>query len=211
MVTTSPDSLFSPDDANQYNLTVDMAAMQTSVQSALNNRTRRYTATTVAALPTSGVPTGATGWTTTDQVDCTYTGSKWVVTGGLLPAVNLALPTCNAVNGSIVPVTWGGALISPSPSSMWSSGSADVRAPLTGLYQMDLMLRWADTANVEVSIRRNNVEIPSAQKQYSLRNTNVTGLVQMTANDTFRIGVQSYSGNQSPSNGFLSFSFVRSL
>lgn len=211
MATTIPDSLWSPDDTEGYDLVVDLAAMQTSVQAALNNKPRRYTATTVAALPTSGVATGSVGWTTSDNVECTYTGSRWIVTGGLLPSVTLALPTVNAVNNSSTSVAWGGALIAPSPSSMWSSGNADIRAPFTGLYQVDLMMRWADTANVVVSWRRNNVDIPSGQNQYSLRNTNISGMVQMNANDTFRVNAQSYSGNQSPSAGYLSFTFVRSL
>jgi len=36
MATTSPDNLFSPDGPNAYNLTVDLAAMQSSVQTALS-------------------------------------------------------------------------------------------------------------------------------------------------------------------------------
>lgn len=62
MVTTSPDGLFSPDAPSQYNLTVDLAAMQVSVQTALANRAKavfgRARRTTTAAVATgdSGIP-----------------------------------------------------------------------------------------------------------------------------------------------------------
>lgn len=45
MATTSPNNLWSPDPGNSYNLTIDLAAMQASVQAALNTKAGSFTDT----------------------------------------------------------------------------------------------------------------------------------------------------------------------
>lgn len=59
MATTSPNNLWSPDAANAYNLTVDLAAMQATVQTALNTKQNSFT--TTAGWNNIAVASGWTG------------------------------------------------------------------------------------------------------------------------------------------------------
>lgn len=45
MATTSPDNIWTPDNSDEYDLTVDLAAMATSVQTALEKRANSYKGT----------------------------------------------------------------------------------------------------------------------------------------------------------------------
>lgn len=65
MATTNPDDLFSPDSDNQYALTQDMGAMQTSVQRAFVRRANLYVGT---AVQRNGFTSAAEGvhWQDTD-------------------------------------------------------------------------------------------------------------------------------------------------
>lgn len=80
MAITSPDNLFSPDAPSPYNLTVDLAAMQTSVQAALNNRPATYRVLTDAqrlALTGGSLFEGLRVWTSDTKLDWIYTGGVW--------------------------------------------------------------------------------------------------------------------------------------
>lgn len=82
MATTSPDDLFSPDAPSPYNLTVDLAAMQTSVQAALTSvrGSGQYRVLTNAQRLTLSGPSlfeGLRVRTSDTKVDWIYTDSNW--------------------------------------------------------------------------------------------------------------------------------------
>lgn len=81
MVTTSPDNLWSPNATDPYNLTTDLAAMQTSVQNALTNRPRTYrtdlTDAQRLALSGSELFEGLRVRVTDTKVDWVYTSGSW--------------------------------------------------------------------------------------------------------------------------------------
>lgn len=93
MAITSPDNLFSPDAPSPYNLTVDLAAMQTSVQAALNNRPATYRILTNAqrlALPGGSLFEGLLVWTSDTRVEWRYTNGVWVPGDTLWSALPLS-------------------------------------------------------------------------------------------------------------------------
>lgn len=101
MAVTSPDNLFSPDGTSPYNWTVDAAAMQASVQAALNNRpvTYRTDLTNAQRLALTGgsLFEGLRVRTTDTKSDWLYANSTWVPdnTGAFR-----MIPT-SAVNGTV--------------------------------------------------------------------------------------------------------------
>lgn len=93
MATTSPDNLYSPDSVNPYNLTVDLAAMQTSVQAALVNRPSNYRIMTDAqriALSGANLFEGLVVWTSDTRREWRYTNTTWVPSDTLWSALPLS-------------------------------------------------------------------------------------------------------------------------
>lgn len=80
MATTTPDNLWSPNASDPYNLTVDLATMQSTTQLALNEKsTRPVTAASIGALPAGEYP-GQFAWVTSPAPGFIvhWTGSAWV-------------------------------------------------------------------------------------------------------------------------------------
>lgn len=86
MVTTSPDNLWSPNATDPYNLTTDLATMQTSIQTALTDvrsDTQQGINTALGSLGvTAMVPTGATGGTISGS-RVTFSGVNSVSVNGV--------------------------------------------------------------------------------------------------------------------------------
>lgn len=103
MATTSPDNLYSPDSVNPYNLTVDLAAMQTSVQAAITS-VRSGTSFFRGSTSQRNSATAVKGdyWSdTTDMFLYKYDGSRWLYAPGQVLAYMSASATVG-VAGSIV-------------------------------------------------------------------------------------------------------------
>lgn len=104
MATTSPDNLFSPDGPNAYNLTVDMAAMQSSVQTALNGFKVRGGTTTQMNAYTANV--GDYWSNTSDGYLYKRVGSTWQFAPGQVLAstsVTSGTTVTGAVGTNVLP------------------------------------------------------------------------------------------------------------
>ena len=82
MATTANFNLWSPDDGDDWDLTIDLAAMQNSVDLALVGLRSSIgkTAATIAALG-SGAFAGQIGWVTSAGAYVVWSGSAWVAPG----------------------------------------------------------------------------------------------------------------------------------
>ncbi len=109
MATTSPDNLYSPDSVNPYNLTVDLAAMQTSVQLALTNRRPSYIPLTRAqrlALTGGDLFNGLLVYETDTGLIYLRDATTWSIVTGKTPIAvyrrtNTALNLGNSTYGNI--------------------------------------------------------------------------------------------------------------
>ena len=83
MATTANFNLWSPDDGDDWDLTIDLAAMQNSVDLALVGLRSSIgkTAATIAALG-SGAFAGQIGWVTSAGAYVVWSGSAWVAPRG---------------------------------------------------------------------------------------------------------------------------------
>lgn len=85
MATTSPDNLWSPDGTDDYDFTIDAAAMQGSVQAALTSirsRVRYFVGTNAARIAATAVE-GDIWYANDTNIEWFYNGSAWVRTHGL--------------------------------------------------------------------------------------------------------------------------------
>lgn len=115
MPTTIPDDLYSPAGGAGYNIPVETAAMQDSVQDALNNlRTQVPTLTPYRTganadrIALTGVGAGLKFWATDTKLEWVYDGSKWLVSPGQIlgSMESSASPTAaNALIGSVVTIS----------------------------------------------------------------------------------------------------------
>lgn len=111
MAVTTPDDLWSPDDGSEYNIPVDTAAMQDTVQAALTalrasipslGAYRTGSNADRIALSGAGLTPGLRFWTTDTLLDWVYDGAKWLIAPGQVLAT-MEGPTGNTSgNGAIV-------------------------------------------------------------------------------------------------------------
>lgn len=188
MVTTSPDGLFSPDGPSQYNLTVDLAAMQVSNQAALTNRVRHYTATTVAGLPTTGLAgSNPSGWTTNDQREWRWTGTKWALVGGRFPTAQTKL-------SSAFSLTTGGNDIPTTNNGFAAGGQFTIPAGCGGIYDFSFsaLLSAETAAYIQPTINGTNTGWESANS--SQRGFSGSGILSVNAGDVVRFRGRTFSG-----------------
>lgn len=177
MVTTSPDTLYSPDNVDDYDLIVDLAAMQVSTQAALNNRVRHYEATTFAGLPTTGVVGKASGYTTTDQREWRYTGTKWILVGGRIPYANVRLAANTTVGSTYIGLnTLSGGIA--------NAGNFTVPAGCGGIYDFTVTARTpTEAANVFLQPYVNSTATGKETTSGSQQATFNMGLLDLNAGD----------------------------
>ena len=98
MALTSPSNLFSPDAGDGYALVTDLAAMQDSVQTALNTKVRTSTdylwANAAARTAQTEMIAGEVGYQTDPDTAYRYDGSLWFIAGN---NVRLQTDTINSV------------------------------------------------------------------------------------------------------------------
>lgn len=188
MVTTSPDGLFSPDGPSQYNLTVDLAAMQVSNQAALTNRVRHYTATTVAGLPTTGLAgSNPSGWTTNDQREWRWTGTKWALVGGRFPTAQTKL--ANAFT-----LTTGGNDITTTNNGFANAGTFTIPAGCGGIYAYSFaaLLAAETAAYIQPTVNGTNSGFESGNA--AQRGFSGGGILSLNAGDIVRFRGRTFSG-----------------
>lgn len=204
MVTTSPDALFSPDAPSQYNLTVDLAAMQVSTQNALNNRVRHYTATAVGNLPTTGLSGNPSGFTTNDQREWRWTGTKWILVGGAIPFASVRLAADTTIN-----TTYAG--LNTQSGGIAVSGNFSVPAGCGGIYALDAFISvTAEAANVYLqpfvnSTATNKEVLSGGQRAFSLSTKH-----SLAAGDVvqWRARVFSGTGSLTAANTWFSMAYL---
>lgn len=206
MATTSPDNLYSPDNADDWDLIVDLGAMQTSTQAALANRVRHYTATTFSGLPTSGVTSGSSGYTSTDQRYFRYTGSKWVLIGGNTPRANVKLAADTNVGTTYIGLNTTSAGIAV-------SGNFTIPAGCGGGYAYSIYATVAnDAANVFLCPFVNGVSSNKQSLSGVQRSFANTGLLELNAGDVVQFRARTFAGTHVLDNSYtwMSLSFVGS-
>lgn len=188
MVTTSPDALYSPDNVDDYDLIVDLAAMQVSTQAALNNRVRHYSATTFSGLPTSGVSAGASAYTSTEGRFWRHNGTKWVLVGGQMPYASVRM----AANMSVGTTYIG---INTQNQGIAAAGNFTVPAGCGGVYDFSAQVRTpTEAANVFLQPFVNSTasgrEATSGSQQY----VNTVGMLTLNAGDVVQFRTRIVTG-----------------
>lgn len=187
MVTTSPDALYSPDNVDDYDLIVDLAAMQTSTQAALNNRPRGYSAATVTALPTTGLTGNPSGWTTSDQRAWRWTGTKWVLVGGRYPSAQVGLAANTNVSTSYVGLNTGN-------SGIAAAGNFTVPAGCGGIYDYSFNALVAEAGAWYIRPFVNSTAAGNEAAASNQRGFSGQGIISLNAGDVLQFRARVFQG-----------------
>lgn len=201
MVTTSPDNLWSPNASDPYNLTTDLAAMQTSVQAALTNRPKTYrTGLTDAqriALPSGERFEGLRVRTTDTKADWLYTGGAWVREGALFLATRKGTQSLSS-GWNVVGGGYGTPVINE--VGTWASGALTIST--TGYYHISstAVLTSASTYGA-VQVTRNSTSpdgvtcLLARTQNTSTQGLGVSGGVLLNGGDVLRTLVYCSTAN----------------
>lgn len=165
MATTSPDNLFSPDGPNAYNLTVDLAAMQSSVQTALNGFKVRGGTTTQRNAYTA---TAGDYWSdTTTGYLYKWSGSVWLIAPGqVLAQGTVTTNITGAVGTNVIPAISTPTLpIGQSFKVMSSFGQYN-----TGVGNSVVRMNWRNNAS---NVTYGTADVALESRNYSTTSGNV--------------------------------------
>lgn len=177
MATTTPDNLYSPDSTTAYDIPVVTAAMQSSVQSALNNvRTggqyRILTNAQRLALTGADLYEGLKVHTSDTRMDWLYSNSRWY-----------------GEDGTVIPTSVVGATVDSNGIISPNAGVNTVRvngvfSARYRVYECDFSLNFSAAAGTSLRMAQGNVPYTGsfyAAQRISGSGTSVSGLSQNTS------------------------------
>lgn len=191
MVTTSPDSIWTPDGTDDYDFTVDAGATAVTIQNALLTRVRHYEATTFSGLPTTGVVGKASGYTSTDQREWRYTGTKWILVGGKMPYANVRLNADTTISTTYVG-------LNTQSSGIAVAGNFTVPAGCGGAYDFTMNLSVAaEAANVYCQPYINGNATGREVLSGGQRHLSNSGMFELNAGDVVQFRARVFAGTHS--------------
>lgn len=179
------------------------ANLATGVQSALNLRSRVYTASTQTALPTTGLTAGVSrGWATDTRRLFLWDGTKWILIGGAVPYANVRVASDMTMN-----TTYN--VIGTQNGGIAASSTFTIPPGCGGVYDFAMTIRTGNGTNTMIQPYVNGVA--SGKEAISGGQDTLTNVGQLALNagDTvqFRAKVFAGTGTMSAGNSWMSLAF----
>lgn len=197
-MTVTASGIWTPDAGDDYALTTDLAAMASSVETAIVNNVSTAVAKSGSAvanhgaLPMTGNTAGDQRVTTDTRIVWTWDGTRWIAVAGKLPWCHVLTTGVTNLGTSYTPVNFQAG---SSSGAHWEQ-TFTVPAGCTGLYQISFGGRVTpNAANMIGAVFVNGAEAAGTSFTSGGQDwVSQTCVLSMTAGSTFQVRVRVFSG-----------------